>query len=314
MEEATKAASKVETFLRDAKAAERCADACAEVKAFGSKLSGVKVALVTSGGTAVHLEQRAVRFIENFSTGRRGAACVEHFLHHGYSVIMLAREGSAAPFARHVQAGVSENFDLPFVDNLSVSADGSICLRSAAAEDVKMAIMRYHKYKEEGRLLRVNFKSLSDYMYLLKECAETLRPFGKNAIFVLAAAVSDFYIPPAEMSQHKIQSREGPLELKLWQVPKALGVLRFLWAPNSFFVSFKLETDHDILLTKARQSIAKYCMHLVVANELDSRYKQVSLVTADYEEIINKEEGIKEVEIPMIQSLVEKHAEFIATS
>lgn len=29
-----------------------------------------------------------------------------------------------------------------------------------------------------------------------------------------------------------------------------LGVLRHEWAPDAFFVSFKLETDHDILLDK----------------------------------------------------------------
>ena len=32
-----------------------------------------KIALVTSGGTTVPLEKRTVRFIDNFSTGGRGA-------------------------------------------------------------------------------------------------------------------------------------------------------------------------------------------------------------------------------------------------
>jgi phosphopantothenate---cysteine ligase (ATP) len=38
---------------------------------------GRKIAVVTSGGTAVPLERNTVRFIDNFSTGTRGAKCTE---------------------------------------------------------------------------------------------------------------------------------------------------------------------------------------------------------------------------------------------
>lgn len=33
-------------------------------------------------------------------------------------------------------------------------------------------------------------------------------------MFYLAAAVSDFYIPASEMSEHKIQSSEGALQVR----------------------------------------------------------------------------------------------------
>lgn len=36
-----------------------------------------KIALVTSGGTAVPLERQTVRFLDNFSTGSRGASSTE---------------------------------------------------------------------------------------------------------------------------------------------------------------------------------------------------------------------------------------------
>ena len=39
--------------------------------------AGRKVAVVTSGGTMVPLEKRTVRYIDNFSTGLRGAALAE---------------------------------------------------------------------------------------------------------------------------------------------------------------------------------------------------------------------------------------------
>ncbi len=34
------------------------------------------------------------------------------------------------------------------------------------------------------------------------------------------------------------------------QVPKMLGTLRNQWAPDAFLVSFKLETDEKILISK----------------------------------------------------------------
>lgn len=39
-------------------------------------------------------------------------------------------------------------------------------------------------------------------------------------MFYLAAAVSDFYIPASEMPEHKIQSSEGPLQVRYpWAWP-----------------------------------------------------------------------------------------------
>ena len=40
---------------------------------------------------------------------------------------------------------------------------------------------------------------MSDYLFLLRASAEALSPFGSYAMFYLAAAVSDFYIPENEM-------------------------------------------------------------------------------------------------------------------
>lgn len=88
--------------------------------------------------------------------------------------------------------------------------------------------------------------------------------------------------------EHKIQSSDGPLQLQLamvtqpeltlgckaafvptqmmtsvlhsadhrvhWaQVPKMLGTLRSTWAPEAFIVSFKLETDEQILKSKVNE-------------------------------------------------------------
>ncbi len=50
-----------------------------------------RIALVTSGGTTVPLENQTVRFIDNFSAGTRGATSAEYFLQAGYAVIFLHR-------------------------------------------------------------------------------------------------------------------------------------------------------------------------------------------------------------------------------
>ncbi len=58
------------------------------------------VALVTSGGTITTLEQNTIRYLDNFSTGQRGAISVEEFCKRGYAVIHLWRKGSTAPYSR----------------------------------------------------------------------------------------------------------------------------------------------------------------------------------------------------------------------
>ncbi len=54
------------------------------------------------------------------------------------------------------------------------------------------------------------------------------------------------------MSIHLMSSASlGTNRCVLWaQVPKMLGTLRSTWAPEAFIVSFKLETDEQILKSK----------------------------------------------------------------
>jgi len=58
------------------------------------------IVLVTSGGTMAPLEKRLVRYIDNFSTGNRGAGAAESFLQHNCHVIFLHRKGSCCPYSR----------------------------------------------------------------------------------------------------------------------------------------------------------------------------------------------------------------------
>ena len=64
------------------------------------------------------------------------------------------------------------------------------------------------------------------------------------------------------------------MALTMENVPKCLGLLRHEWAPRAFHVSFKLETDEDLLISKAQKSIEAYGVHCVVANMLHTRTQQ----------------------------------------
>lgn len=154
---------------------------------------------------------------------------------------------------------------------------------------------------------------MNDYFFLLRLVATCVNPWRERVLFYLAAAVSDFYIPQQEQVEHKIQSRQGPLHLTLQQVPKLLGVLRYDWAPHAFFVSFKLETNEDVLRSKAHQSIVQYGMHVVVANELTTRFDQVIVITADDERIINRPIENEDIEEGLIEALASIHFQYIGT-
>lgn len=77
--------------------------------AAGLGAQGRRVVLVTSGGTKVPLEARPVRFLDNFSSGRRGAISAEAFLAAGYGVLFLYRARSAFPFAHRFCGSVSSH-------------------------------------------------------------------------------------------------------------------------------------------------------------------------------------------------------------
>eukprot|EP00455_Lapot_gusevi_P051171 TRINITY_DN756_c0_g1_i3.p1 TRINITY_DN756_c0_g1~~TRINITY_DN756_c0_g1_i3.p1 ORF type:complete len:168 (+),score=36.03 TRINITY_DN756_c0_g1_i3:405-908(+) len=128
----------------------------------------------------------------------------------------------------------------------------------------------------------------------------------------LAAAVSDFYVPHSEMATHKIQSDHGPLRLELPNTPKILGLVREEWAPHALMVSFKLETDPDLVVPKALRAIHKYGVHAVVANQLATRHQQVILVQAQSQEVITRQPDHTCLEQSLIPRLKTLHQEFLA--
>ncbi|XP_031273047.1 phosphopantothenate--cysteine ligase 2-like [Pistacia vera] len=265
-----------------------------------------RVVCVTSGGTTVPLEQRCVRYIDNFSSGHRGAASTEYFLKAGYAIIFLYRRGTSQPYCRSLP-------DDPLLECFEATDELNIQVRQPYSEAVKRAIRDHHAAVAGGFLLKLPFTTIFEYLQMLQMVAVSLRSLGPLAMFYLAAAVSDFYVPWKSMAEHKIQSGSGPLDMRLVQVPKMLSVLRTEWAPMAFCISFKLETDTKILLDKADMALRKYKMNAVVANELLTR-KEVVVVVTDSEKISvqrDKTEAGSDVENPLVKLLVDRHSAFI---
>ncbi|XBH62916.1 hypothetical protein VPH35_117011 [Triticum aestivum] len=164
---------------------------------------------------------------------------------------------------------------------------------------------------EGGSLLKLQFTTIFEYLQLLRMVATSVSTVGQRGMFYLAAAVSDFYVPWDSMAKHKIQSAGGPLEMRLSQVPKMLSVLRDQWAPLAFCVSFKLETNSDILVQKANMALNKYKMNIVVANLLATYKDQVIIVTNGARNTVRTRNSDDDLEEQIIKLLAQKHSKYI---
>lgn len=234
------------------------------INEFISSHENFPIVCITSGGTKVSLELNEVRFIDNFSRGDRGALSAESFLSIGYAVIYLYRSGSAMPFTSNFRKCISANIDHKLIDSFSCT-DKNVIL-SDTNELIRMEINAYKECKTN--ICFIPFEDVQEYQNLLECSAKSFEGLKSKSMFYLAAAVSDFYIPKFKMNEHKIQSSSGGLQLYLEPVPKLLKLLTSIWCPHSFVVSFKLETDPELVIPKATGAISKYGVHLVVANQL----------------------------------------------
>lgn len=271
-----------------------------------------KIVLVTSGGTTVPLEHNTVRFVDNFSAGTRGSASAEYFLEQSYVVIFIYRLKSLEPFVRHF-------IGQKLLDMLEVQKEEdvtSVVVKNDCVNTVLPILMRYKSTKDSGSLLCISFTTLFEYLWLLRAACECLAPFGPRAMLYLAAAVSDFYIPSNKMPVHKMQSEAGAPTISLQLVPKMLEPLVNSWVPNAYVVSFKLETEEELLIDKARGALAKYKHKMVIGNTLQTRKERVVLVMpSSVSEIALSSEEMEagiEIESKIVSDLSKKHNLFIS--
>lgn len=282
--------------------------------------AGRRLVLVTSGGTTVPLEAQTVRFIDNFSAGTRGATSAENFLANGYAVIFLHRQFSLLPYSRHYSHNTRS-----FLDFMS-EKDGQVVVDDQHQDMMLRVLRQYAEVKRENKLLILSYVTITEYLWNLREVAKLMRPLGPSAMFYLAAAVSDFFVPKDRMVEHKIQSNEEflgaqeggstakppaartegrSLIIDLEPVPKFLKQLVDGWAPEAMIVSFKLETDPSILVKKAQYALKRYSHHLVIGNLLHTRKWEVVFVSdLDGEKWIRVPRNRRAKSFSGVQSLV----------
>ena len=210
--------------------------------------------------------------------GTRGATSAECFLKHGYAVIFLHRQFSLQPFSRNYSHSTH-----PFLDFLEIDAalpssstidsaypysndplpstpQPQITVKTSERAGLLSVLRAYKAVQAEGTLHTLTFVSVNDYLYLLRAISQEMKRLGPKAMYYLAAAVSDFFLPRQRLvsatihvsrrslndgyafdqSEHKIQSGKGSLHIEMDQVPKILKPLVSEWVPTGFVVSFKV--------------------------------------------------------------------------
>lgn len=139
--------------------------------------AGRRVVLITSGGTKVPLESRTVRFLDNFSSGRRGASSAEYFIDSGYAVIFLHRHRSLYPYTRTF-------LTINMLDALQFrggeGTDGDVVVNQQVLPNIARVLKRYHEVKDGKLLLPIEFSTLSEYLHLLKAAAQALSTIGTD--------------------------------------------------------------------------------------------------------------------------------------
>ncbi|GAA5873252.1 hypothetical protein JCM5296_004223 [Sporobolomyces johnsonii] len=216
---------------------------------------------------------------------------------------------------------------LPPLDGTFPTDHGlTIQIRPPNLEPMLRLLRSYKLVKSLGILHSIPFTTIDEYLFFLRGISRVMgetkdkngQAVGRRGMYYLAAAVSDFFIPYARVSEHKIQSGKGSLVIEMDQVPKVLKTMVDEWSNDGFIISFKLETDRSLIIPKARTALERYGHQIVIGNSLADRKHEVVFVEPQGEEWLRIPEGakgaggeIKEIEEDIIKKLVGLHDHWI---
>jgi phosphopantothenate-cysteine ligase len=223
----------------------------------------------------------------------------------------MYRKKTLQPYERHLS-----NINLLDVITYNDSNHDSFKIDlSSMNKNFNQIFDEYIKARENKMLIQIEYSSIFEYLTLLEFVCKELDILKENAIVYLAAAVSDFYLPKSQMPKHKIQSNQGGLKLDLKPVPKVLGKLKSEWCPRAYVISFKLETDESLLISKSLKALDKYKHNLVIANILETRKNQVIIIEGEQikqQHLIRlNEKDNYEIEVELIKYIINLHLIFL---
>jgi phosphopantothenate---cysteine ligase (ATP) len=143
----------------------------------------------------VRIDQRFLNAITSIpSPGTRGATSAEYFLNAGYAVIFMHRQFSLQPFSRHYSHSTNPFLDFLEIDRRDSSAP-QIEVTSSKREDLLSVLEAYKLVHAKNTLLTLTFVTVNDYLWLLRAVSHELAKMKRKAMYYLAAAVSDFFLP-----------------------------------------------------------------------------------------------------------------------
>lgn len=128
----------------------------------------------------------------------------------GYSVIFMHRKHSLQPFARHFQitslpagtASEKSGWLDRFVIETDASGEQRVMLDQKSKEHSKLLTLlpKLEIIKKERRLFLLEFQEVHEYLRMLRDVSGLMgKIMGAHAMWYLAAAVSDFYIPEEQL-------------------------------------------------------------------------------------------------------------------
>lgn len=113
----------------------------------------------------------------------------------------MHRQFSLQPFSRHYSHSTN-----PFLDLLEIgeppegsTAVPSISVIPSKRDHLLEVLKTYKSVQMAGTMLTLSFVTVNDYLWLLRAVSQELSVLGKDAMYYLAAAVSDFFLPRQKM-------------------------------------------------------------------------------------------------------------------
>jgi phosphopantothenate-cysteine ligase len=116
----------------------------------------------------------------------------------------MHRQHSLQPFSRHYSHSTN-----PFLDFLELeerqengtedknASPPAITVRSS--DHLRDVLSQYKAVHRAGTLHTLTFVTVNEYLWLLRAVSKELNALGRKAMYYLAAAVSDFFLPREKM-------------------------------------------------------------------------------------------------------------------
>ncbi|XLT50414.1 hypothetical protein HN873_043018 [Arachis hypogaea] len=132
-----------------------------------------RIVCVTSGGTTAPLEQRCVRYVDNFSSGHRGATFTEYLFLHLLLFLFL----SMKLFLGYLFSDLLEGNEYYVA--------GYVEFREAYSKAVKTAIVDHHAAVDSGLRLKLPFSTIFEYLQMLQIISKPMKDIGPSVMFYL---------------------------------------------------------------------------------------------------------------------------------